>query len=71
VFLKECMAVMLVVFAVQGLAVIHNVVKQQQRSKAWLVTMYILLVVMTLQMVVLLGLIGVLEQWFNFRRRSL
>lgn len=70
VFLKECMAVMLVVFAVQGLAVIHNVVNQQQRSKAWLITMYVLLVVMMLQMVVLLGLIGVLEQWFNFRRRS-
>ena len=70
VFLKECMAVMLVVFAVQGLAVIHSVVKQQQRSKAWLITMYVLLVVMMIQMVVLLGLIGVLEQWFNFRRRS-
>jgi len=32
--------------------------------------MYILLLIMMPQMVFLLALIGVLEQWFNFRRSS-
>jgi hypothetical protein len=33
--------------------------------------MYVLLLIMTSQMAVLLALIGVLEQWFNFRQGSL
>jgi len=67
--LRDCLPVMLVVFALQGLAVVHAIVKQKQRHKFWLVAVYILLIVIMPQMLVLLAMTGVLEQWFNFRRR--
>ena len=54
----------------QGVAVVHAIVRLQQKHKAWLMVMYILLLIMMPQMVFLLALVGVLEQWFNFRRGS-
>jgi hypothetical protein len=68
--LADCLPVMLVAFAIQGLAIVHAIVNQRQKSKAWLVTMYVLLVIMLPQMVMMLATLGVLEQWFNFRKRS-
>jgi len=59
-----------VVFTLQGLSVVHAIVKQQKRQSFWLVAVYVLLLVMMPQMAVLLTMIGVLEQWFNFRRLS-
>jgi len=69
--LKDCLPVMLAVFALQGLSVIHMIVKRQQKHKFWLVAVYVLLIVAMPQMLVLLAMTGVLEQWFNFRRRSI
>ena len=68
--LVDCLPVVLTVFTLQGLSVVHAVVRQQQKHKFWLVAVYVLLVVMMPQMVVLLATIGVLEQWMNFRRYS-
>jgi len=68
--LQDCMPILIVLFVVQGLAVTHAIVRLQQRHKAWLIVMYVLLLIMTSQMAVLLALIGVLEQWFNFRQGS-
>lgn len=70
-YLRECLLVMLVVFSLQGIAVVHAIVKQQQKHKAWLIIMYVLLLIMMPQMVVFLAMIGVLEQWFNYRQRSI
>lgn len=67
---RDCLPVVLAVFALQGLSVVHAVVRQQQKHKFWLVTVYALLIVVLPQMLVLLAMIGVLEQWFNFRRHS-
>ena len=69
--LQDFIPILIVLFVVQGLAVTHAIVRLQQRHKAWLIVMYILLLIMTSQMAVLLALIGVLEQWFNFRQGSL
>lgn len=69
--LRECLPVLLVLFTLQGLSVVHAIVKQQKRQSFWLVAVYMLLLVMMPQMAVLLTIIGVLEQWFNFRRLSL
>lgn len=69
--LRECLPVLLVLFTLQGLSVVHAIVKQQKRQSFWLVAVYVLLLVMMPQMAVLLTLVGVLEQWFNFRRLSL
>lgn len=68
--LADCLPVMLVAFGVQGLAIVHAIVRLRQKSKAWLVTMYVLLVLMMPQMVMMLATLGVLDQWFNFRKRS-
>jgi len=68
--LQDCLPVMLAVFALQGLSVIHAIVRRQQKHKFWLVAVYVLLIVILPQMMVFLAMIGVLEQWFNFRRSS-
>jgi hypothetical protein len=68
--LVDCLPVALTVFTLQGLSLVHAVVRQQQKHKFWLVAVYVLLVVMMPQMVVLLATVGVLEQWMNFRRYS-
>jgi len=68
--LRECLPVLLVMFTLQGLSVVHAIVNQQKRRSFWLVAVYVLLIVMMPQMAVLLTMIGVLEQWFNFRRLS-
>ena len=68
--LRECLPVALVVFTLQGLSVVHSIVKQQQKQSFWLVAIYVLLIVILPQMLVILAMIGVLEQWFNFRRLS-
>jgi uncharacterized protein YybS (DUF2232 family) len=67
--LKDCLPVMLAVFALQGLAVVHAIVKQQQKHKVWVIAVYVLLFLVMPQMLALLAMTGVLEQWFNFRRR--
>ncbi|OUR74295.1 DUF2232 domain-containing protein [Methylophaga sp. 41_12_T18] len=66
----DCLPIALTVFALQGLAVIHAIVKQQQKQKFWLIAVYVLLVMMMPQMVVILATLGVLEQWMNFRKYS-
>lgn len=68
--LVDCLPVMLVAFGIQGLAIVHGIVNLRQKSSAWLVTMYVLLVIMLPQMAMMLATLGVLDQWFNFRKRS-
>lgn len=69
-WLMDCLPVMSVVFGIQGLAIVHAMVAIKQKSKAWLVTVYVLLVIMLPQMVMILASLGVLDQWFNLRDRS-
>lgn len=69
-WLVDCLPVMLVVFGLQGLSIVHAIVHNGKKSKGWLVAMYILLVVMLPQMLMMLATLGVLDQWFNFRKRS-
>jgi hypothetical protein len=70
IVITECLPILLSVFALQGLAVAHAIVKQQNKRTFWLVAIYVLLILMMPQMVGLLAVIGVLEQWLNFRKHS-
>lgn len=70
VFIQNCLPILLVLFAIQGVAVVHALVRLKQKHKAWLIVMYLLLFIMLPQMVFMLAIVGVLEQWFNFRHRS-
>ncbi|WP_417535246.1 DUF2232 domain-containing protein [Methylophaga sp.] len=69
-WLMDCLPVMLVVFGIQGLAIVHAIVTIKQKSKAWLIIIYVLLVIMLPQMVMILASLGVIDQWFNLRARS-
>jgi hypothetical protein len=69
--LIDCLPVLLVLFAIQGIAVAHAIVRAKHKSVAWLVVMYVLMVLMLPQMLILTATLGVLEQWFNFRKRAL
>lgn len=69
-WLMDCLPVVLAVFTLQGLSVIHAIVRRQKMHKFWLIAMYVVLVVRMPQMMVILATIGVLEQWINFRRYS-
>jgi hypothetical protein len=68
--LVDCLPAILIAFAMQGLAIVHAMIKQRQKPGFWLVIVYLLLVIMMPQMVVILATTGVLEQWMNFRRHS-
>lgn len=69
--LVDCFPVMVSLFAIQGLAVVHAIARERQKRKFWVVTTYILLVLMLPQMLVILATLGVVEQWFNFRKHSI
>lgn len=66
--LTDCLFVLLVVFTLQGLAVVHAIVHDKQKSKAWLVAIYVMLALMMPQLMIILATLGVLDQWFNFRK---
>jgi hypothetical protein len=59
-WLLEVLAVLVVVYMVQGLAFVHRIVAQRNAHTAWLAALYGLLVLMLPQMVVLLALAGLL-----------
>ena len=59
-WLMDCLPVMLVVFGIQGLAIVHAVVTIKQKSKAWLITIYVLLVIMLPQMVMIITSLGLI-----------
>ncbi len=69
--LVDCLPVLLVLFALQGIAVAHAIVRLKQKSVAWLGVMYVLMVLMLPQMMILTATLGILEQWFNFRKRAI
>lgn len=68
--LVDSLSVLLVLFAFQGIAVVHAIVWERQKSTAWLIVMYVLLVLMLPQMASLLATLGITEQWFNFRKHQ-
>ncbi|AFJ02058.1 membrane protein, putative [Methylophaga frappieri] len=69
--LADMLPVMLLLFTLQGIAIVHALVKQKQKAMGWLIAMYVLLVLVTPQMASLLATFGITEQWFNFRKLPL
>lgn len=68
--LADCLPVLLVIFAIQGIAIVHAIVRQKEKSVGWLVAMYVIMVFLLPQMLTLLATLGVTEQWFNFRKHE-
>ncbi len=65
---QDIFVVLLVPFAVQGLAIVHVLVRQRLANSGWLVALYVLLIVAMGQMILLLAFIGAMDNWFDFRR---
>ncbi len=60
--------VLLVMYALTGLALAHSLVAGYRAHVAWLAGLYVALIVLR-PMVLLLALAGLLDAWFDFRRR--
>ncbi len=60
---------LLVLYAFQGLAVVHAVAAVRELSVAWLVGMYVVLFTMPPTATTLLAATGLADAWFDFRRR--
>lgn len=65
---QDMVVVLIVPFAVQGLAVVHTLVKQRKAHNGWLIALYVLLFIATGQMALLLAFVGAIDNWFDFRR---
>jgi hypothetical protein len=67
--LRDLLALVQVGFALQGVAVAHALVYLKRGHKGWLIAMYIALLLLVGPMVLLLAVVGVLDNWFDFRGR--
>jgi len=64
------MIVAITIFMFQGLSVMHAIVKLKKMSNGWLVVLYILLFILTKPMFVLLGIIGSIDNFIDFRSKQ-
>ena len=60
---------LLMLYLIQGLAVMHSVVHARRASKGWLVGLYVLLGVLPLQATTLLAATGYADTWLGMRAR--
>lgn len=67
--LRDLLALALVAFALQGIAIVHALVRLNGAHKGWLIAMYVLLLPFMGPMVLLLAMAGMLDNWFDFRKR--
>lgn len=65
---QDVALVLLVPFALQGLAVVHALARLRNLQSGWLVALYVLLFIATGQMALLLAFVGAADNWFDFRR---
>lgn len=65
---QDLAAVLMVPFAVQGIAIVHALIKRRNAGSGWLVTLYVLLFIATGQMALLLAFAGAVDNWFDFRK---
>jgi hypothetical protein len=59
----------IVMYCIQGIALVHALVHKRGASLAWLVAMYLGLVLLPPAMILGLALSGFSDTWFDFRRR--
>jgi hypothetical protein len=67
--LRDLLALGQVAFAIQGIAVAHALVHMRRSHKGWLIALYLLLLLFMGQTVLLLAMVGVLDNWFDFRSK--
>ncbi len=65
----EILIIAVCIFMLQGVALVHGIVKQQGMKPYWLVGLYVLLFIMLPQMTVLLAAFGIIDNFVDFRRK--
>jgi hypothetical protein len=68
-WLQNVAFVMFVVFWIQGLAIVHWMHAQQLLPLGAVVAVYILLPLLQVLLITVLGILGYMDAWFEFRRR--
>lgn len=58
------------VFALQGIAVVHGVVRRRGLGVAWLVAAYVLILLTMPESLIVLAVCGASDAWFEFRKRA-
>jgi hypothetical protein len=66
---RGLLVLVIIMYTIQGIALVHAVVKKRSASIAWLVAMYLGLVIVPPAAVLGLALAGFSDTWFDFRRR--
>lgn len=66
---RGLLVLMIIMFAIQGIALVHAVVHKRGASIAWLAAVYVGLVIQLPVAVLVLALTGFSDTWFDFRRR--
>ncbi len=67
---RDMVMVVLLMYMLQGLAVVHAIVAKRGASKAWLVVTYILLAIALPQVAMILAVAGLMDTWLNLRREA-
>lgn len=66
---KDIAMVVLLVYMLQGLAVAHATVATRNAGIAWLIALYVVLMIALPQVVVLLAILGLMDTWMDVRSR--
>ncbi len=68
--LRYLTVLLMAAYLVQGLAVAHGIVKLLSLNRAWLIGVYIMLVITGPQMLIVISMLGLADIWMNFRARA-
>jgi len=68
-FAQDAMLLIMALFSLNGLALVHAVVKAKGLHWGILAAMYILVVILLPQMAMILAALGLSDSWLDFRRR--
>lgn len=61
--------IVIILYLFQGLALIHDIATRRTASVGWLITLYVLLLLLPLQMILLLAVAGLGDTWLDLRTR--
>ncbi|OED37339.1 hypothetical protein AB833_23975 [Chromatiales bacterium (ex Bugula neritina AB1)] len=61
--------VVVAVFAFQGMAIAHSLVGSRGMARGWLIGVYVLLVFLSPESLLIVGLAGLTDAWLDFRNR--
>ena len=65
----EILVIAVGLFMLQGIALAHSIVNQREMKPFWLVALYVLLFIISPQMIVLLAAFGIIDNFVDFRRK--